>query len=115
MARRSEGLRRFVQSYRQLTRMPPPKTRKITVGEYFQRLESLLKNELAQKKIEVNFSRHPASLNLLADEDMLDQAMINLVRNAADAVKDSGDGKIDIRAYINGRWHRYDLPAAWHH
>ena len=34
---------------------------------------------------------------------MLDQAMINLVRNAADAVKDSGDGKIDIRAYIDGR------------
>ena len=103
MARRSEGLSRFVQSYRQLTRMPPPKTRKITVGEYFQRLESLLKNELAQKKIAVNFSRHPASLALLADEDMLDQAMINLVRNAADAVKDSGDGKIDIRAYVDGR------------
>ena len=103
MARRSEGLKRFVQSYRQLTRMPPPKTRKVMVGDYFRRLESLLTHELAQKRIAVSFSRHPASLTLLADEDMLDQAIINLVRNAVDAVKDSDDGKIGIRAYINGK------------
>jgi two-component system nitrogen regulation sensor histidine kinase NtrY len=103
MARRSEGLRRFVQSYRQLTRMPPPKLQKITVGDYFQRLELLLKDELAQKKISVHFQRKPASLTLLADEDMLDQAMINLVRNATDAVRDQGDGKIDIRAYVDGK------------
>ena len=103
MARRSEGLNRFVQSYRQLTRMPPPKTRKVLVGDYFRRLESLLMNELAQKRIAVRFSWHPASLTLLADEDMLDQAIINLVRNAVDAVKDSDDGKIGIRAYINGK------------
>ena len=103
MARRSEGLKRFVQSYRQLTRMPPPKTRKVMVGDYFRRLESLLIHELAQKRIAVSFSWHPASLTLLADEDMLDQAIINLVRNAVDAVKDSDDGKIGIRAYINGK------------
>ncbi len=103
MARRSEGLKRFVQSYRQLTRMPPPKTRKVMVGDYFRRLESLMMHELAQKRIAVSFSWHPAGLTLLADEDMLDQAIINLVRNAADAVKDSDDGKIGIRAYIDGK------------
>jgi len=103
MARRSEGLMRFVRSYRQLTRMPPPNVRKSAVGGYFKRLDSLLKTELAQKQIAVNCSAHPASLTLLADEDMLDQAMINLVRNAADAVRDSGDGTIDIRAYIDSR------------
>jgi two-component system nitrogen regulation sensor histidine kinase NtrY len=103
MARRSEGLQRFVQRYRQLTRMPPPKNEKIMLGDYFQRLESLLKSELAKKQVELDFSQKPQSLTLFADENMLDQAMINLVRNAADAVIESGHGKIRIEAFVDGR------------
>ncbi len=103
MARRSEGLMRFVRSYRQLTRMPPPKTRKLSVNDFFERLESLLINELNQHRISLHFSQHPAGLTILADEDMLDQAMINLVRNATDAVKDSAGGRIEIRAYIDNK------------
>jgi len=103
MARRSEGLMRFVRSYRQLTRMPPQKMQKILLGDYFRRLESLLINELSRSDISLNFSRNPAGLTVLADEDMLDQAMINLVSNAADAVRDSGHGRIDVRAFMDGK------------
>jgi len=103
IARRSEGLMGFVRSYRQLTRMPPPKMQKVLLGDYFQRLESLLISELAKSGISLNFSRHPAGLTVLADEDMLDQAMINLVSNAADAVRDSGHGRIDVRAFMDGK------------
>jgi len=101
MARRSEGLTRFVQSYRQLTRMPPPKTRKIEVAGYFDRLGFLLQNELAKKEITLCFSHHPDNLVLLADEDMLDQALINLARNAADAVKGKNGGRIEIGAHVD--------------
>jgi two-component system nitrogen regulation sensor histidine kinase NtrY len=103
MARRSEGLMRFVRSYRQLTRMPPPKTQSIALGDYFHRLESLLINELTRSDISVSFNAQPSGLTVLADEDMLDQAMINLVRNAADAVSDSTQGQIDVRAYIDSK------------
>jgi len=101
MARRSEGLTRFVQSYRQLTRMPPPKKRKIAVAGYFNRLGFLLQNELAKKEITLRFSHHPDNLVLLADEDMLDQALINLARNAADAVKGKNGGRIEIDAHVD--------------
>ena len=101
MARRSEGLTRFVQSYRQLTRMPPPKTKKIAVAGYFDRLGFLLQNELAKKEITLRFSHHPDNLVLLADEDMLDQALINLARNAADAVKGKKGGRIEIDAHVD--------------
>ena len=103
IARRSEGLMRFVRSYRQLTRMPPPKTQSIALGDYFRRLESLLINELTQSGISLHCDVQPAGLTLLADEDMLDQAMINLVRNAGDAVRDSGKGRIALRAYIDSK------------
>jgi two-component system nitrogen regulation sensor histidine kinase NtrY len=103
MARRSEGLMRFVHSYRQLTRMPPPKTRKIELEEYFFRLNSLLRTELKQKDITFVCELQPTGLSVLADEDMLDQVIINLVRNAADAVEGTTNGKIGIRAYIDGK------------
>jgi nitrogen fixation/metabolism regulation signal transduction histidine kinase len=103
MARRSEGLMRFVRSYRQLTRMPPPKTQNIVLGDYFHRLESLLISELTKNGISIRFETQPAGLTLLADEDMLDQAMINLVRNAADALNDSAERRIDVRAYIDNK------------
>lgn len=103
MARRSEGLMQFVRSYRQLTRMPPPKTQSIALGEYFRRLESLLISELTQSGITIRFDSQPSGLTVLADEDMLDQAMINLVRNAADALKDTSGGQIDVRAYVDNK------------
>lgn len=103
IARRSEGLMRFVRSYRQLTRMPPPKPGKIVIADFFRRLDSLLSAELRQKDIALNFSAGPHGLMVLADADMLDQAMINLVRNAADAVRNAEPGRIDIRAYVDGK------------
>ena len=103
ITRRSEGLMRFVRSYRQLTRMPPPKTQKLAIDQYFQRLESLLASELNESNIAVQFNFYPSSLSVLADEDLLDQAMINLVRNAAEAVDNTQEARIDIRAYIDNK------------
>ena len=54
--RRSEGLTRFIQSYRQLSRMPPPRKEKILIAGYFQHIESLVQRELAKKSIELNSS-----------------------------------------------------------
>ena len=103
MARRSEGLMRFVRSYRQLTRMPQPQLEKIVVDDFFKRLESLLKTELGQKKIHMSCRSRATNITIMADKDMLDQAMINVVRNAADAVRDTTAARIDICAYIDGK------------
>jgi two-component system nitrogen regulation sensor histidine kinase NtrY len=99
--RRSEGLARFIQSYRQLSRLPPPKKRKITISNYFQRLESLVSGELNRKNIDLSFSFEPASLSLMADEDMLDQALINLIRNASDALNETPGATIEVSACTN--------------
>jgi len=97
--RRSEGLTRFIQSYRQLSRLPPPKRKSIRVQDYFERLKSLVSGDLARKAIALSFHHDPPSLAVMADEDMLDQALINLVRNAASFLEDAGDGRIDVVAY----------------
>jgi C4-dicarboxylate-specific signal transduction histidine kinase len=101
--RRSEGLTRFIQSYRQLSRLPPPNRKPIRLEAYFNRLESLVGAELARKKIELSFQHDPPSLAVVADEDMLDQALINLVRNAANALADKQDASIRVSAYTDSK------------
>jgi len=85
LARRSDGLLRFVKSYRQLAQMPPPSLRPIAVRAYFRRLERLARAEWSGRGVVLHVREPAGGLELLADESLLDQAIINLLRNAADA------------------------------
>lgn len=101
--RRSEGLTRFIQSYRQLSRMPPPDKARILVSQYFQHIQILVQDELARKNIQLQFHYKPNNLSLLADKDMLDQIVINLIRNASDALAETPAAKIEISAYTDNK------------
>jgi two-component system nitrogen regulation sensor histidine kinase NtrY len=101
--RRSEGLTRFIQSYRQLSRMPPPDKTKIMVSHFFQQLNSLVQSELARKEIQLEFNCQPKNLSLMADKDMLDQVAINLIRNASDALAETPAANITLSAYTDNK------------
>jgi len=103
LVRRSEGLTSFVQSYRQMTRMPPPKMTKILLTEYFHRLESLIRADWNKRKITLDIDISSKNLTVMADEGMLDQALINLLKNAADALEETKNPAVIIRAYFNNR------------
>lgn len=99
--RRSEGLKRFIQSYRQLSRMPPPQKTKIQVADYFKHLKALVGDELERKQVRIEFHHRPDNLALMADRDMLDQVVINLIRNAADVLAGSSLAVIGMVAYVD--------------
>lgn len=101
--RRSEGLTRFIASYRQLSRMPPPDKKKIMVSEYFQHIKRLVHDELARKDVALDFLCQPRNLSVMADRDMLDQVIINLIRNAADALTETPRARIALSAHINDK------------
>jgi len=103
LVKRSEGLTGFVQNYRQLTRMPPPSMQKIKLKKYLSRLEALLKSEWAKSKITLTVSIEPENLILVADEGMLDQALINLLRNASDALKKVKGAEVKIKAFMDSQ------------
>lgn len=105
VARRSEGLMTFVQSYKQLTQMAPPKMNKLSLKTYFTRLENLMTAEWKEEGNGVTFNVVLASQNmaLFGDEDLLDQALINLLRNASHAVAGVENPQIWLSARINDR------------
>src|SRR5215467_8463083 len=79
---RAASLNRFLQAYRQLAQMPPPALRECSIGQLVQRAASLE----TRAKIAISPT---ADVTLLADPDQLEQMLINLLHNAADAVLES--------------------------
>jgi nitrogen fixation/metabolism regulation signal transduction histidine kinase len=85
IAGRSEGLRRIMASYARLAKLPPPRPASVDVGRWVRRvaeIETRLRVEVVEGV--------PAIVQ--ADGDQLDQLLINLVGNAADASLESGGG-----------------------
>jgi nitrogen fixation/metabolism regulation signal transduction histidine kinase len=98
VARRSQGLLHFVQNHRRLTKHLVTQMENVPVQRIFARLRLLLSNDLAARDIHLSTSVTPETLEITADVELLDQALINLVRNAIEAVRDTPEGRIDLSA-----------------
>ena len=98
---RSKGLVKFVQTTKDLARIPEPTISEIRVDELFNRLKGFYKNDLRQLKIDFKIILCKSGLVINADLEMIEQVLINLVKNAIDAVKDSSRPKIKIMADQN--------------
>jgi nitrogen fixation/metabolism regulation signal transduction histidine kinase len=96
MARRSEGLLHFVQNHRRITKRMVVKLDVVPVRRVFARLQRLLAGELAARNIELTMEVVPETLEISADIELLDQALINLLRNAMEAMRDGQGGKIAL-------------------
>jgi len=103
VARRSDGLMRFVRNYRQFTQMPPPTLKPVALDEYLSRFEQLLVTEWASRGITLVVAPPSSRLTILADDALLDQAIINLLRNAADAAAASREPRVWLDARLSER------------
>lgn len=101
IVRRSEGLMRFVKSYRELTQLPPPQKREISLSSYFERLQTLLSSEWSGRGITLHLEPPAPGLTIAADEGLLDQAILNVVRNAADAASSSEQPQVWLEARLS--------------
>jgi nitrogen fixation/metabolism regulation signal transduction histidine kinase len=100
MARRSEGLLHFVQNHRRLTRRMVARIEVVPVRRIFARLQRLLAGELAVRNIRFAMHVVPETLEVAVDVELLDQALINLVRNAMEALREETEGKITLSAIM---------------
>lgn len=100
---RSKGLLNFVEIYRNLTRIPKPNFRHFMVQELFDRAFELLGPKFKENNIQTVIKVFPKDLKVLADPDLIDQVLINLLLNAIDAVSDKNvtNPKITIVASVN--------------
>jgi nitrogen fixation/metabolism regulation signal transduction histidine kinase len=83
IASRSESLSRFMSAYARLAKLPPPKLAPLDVGGVIDRVASL------EKGHNIQIAPGP-TLTIQGDSDQLEQLLINLIRNAVDAVRETG-------------------------
>ena len=100
---RSEGLLRFAQVYRNFSTLAPPQRTTLYVQELLQTTRQLLAEQLTAQGIEVVISMRPVHLTLQADGHLLEQVLINLLLNAAQAVDQTPDPRISLLAWLDGQ------------
>lgn len=94
------GLLSFVDSYRRFTSVPAPKPSLFYLRKFADRMVQLAQSNNDYPEITVRISVQPEELILYADENLIGQVVLNLLRNAMQAIGSGrSDGEIDIRAY----------------
>jgi nitrogen fixation/metabolism regulation signal transduction histidine kinase len=86
--KRSQGLLHFVDAYRNLARIPRPNFSIVPVAELFRHVEQLMRSHFEAGRISFSMHIEPSSLELTADGELIEQVLINLLRNAVEAVAD---------------------------
>ena len=99
--RRGEGLLDFTETYRSLTRIPPPKFREISANQLMDQVVTLFQPKADELGIELHLHHYPADVLLQADPHLLEQVIINLTKNAIDALTEEGNGVIHLHVTRN--------------
>jgi two-component system, NtrC family, nitrogen regulation sensor histidine kinase NtrY len=98
VARRSEGLLHFVQNHRRLTKRLVTRPEIAPVRRRFAHMSQLFGSELAAREITFEIAIEPETLEVEADPELLDQALINLIRNAIEALDNEHERTIRLSA-----------------
>lgn len=94
---RSKGLLDFVEHYRKFARIPKPAFNSFEIAHLFSRLRHFYEGKTADSGIRIQFNGGENQF-ITADEEQLEQVMINLINNSLDAVKDTNNPTIEVTA-----------------
>lgn len=103
--KRSQALIRFVEDYRRFTRVRTPRSSSFAVKNLFDRVKRLVEPALNDKNIVIHRSIVPENLELTADQELIEQALINIINNASQSIEQQKDAKIILRSRIDKNGH----------
>lgn len=98
---RSHGLMRFVNSYRDFTQIPEPNYEHFSVKELLLRLRNLNKGEAKAQNVDIHISVDPETLEVTADPHLIEQTLINLIKNAFRALEYRNGAVVSLKGFID--------------
>lgn len=93
---RSSGLARFIEAYRQFAHPPAPLPSAVEVGSLLEHVARLMKPELDRHGIGLAIRNESADATVHADARQVEQVLINLLRNAQQAVAGRQDARVEL-------------------
>lgn len=96
IARQSRHLMGFVERYRRLADLPRPEPVALDLAIFVADLETLARAQLGDRAIAFSAAAPPDAGRVRCDPELLGQALLNLIRNAADAVEGTADAEVRL-------------------
>ena len=93
---RNRALSEFIGNYRQLSRLPLPDKKNVHVAELLKEIEELYKIPCRDRSISCTIGHGPDNLRIRADMAQIKQVLINLVKNAIEAMERTSEPLISI-------------------
>jgi len=103
VARRSDSLTQFVDSYRQISRMAPPEKKRVRMADLFDAIEKLAHAEWPDSRVDFSLEVVPRELDVYADRDLLEPVLLNLIRNAWQSTVNIDNPRIELKGRLNRR------------
>lgn len=92
----------FVESYRRFMHIPTPQSSLFYVQKFSERMVQLARHNNHYPNITIRIAVEPDDLIVYADENLITQVVLNLLRNAMQAIgEEQPDGWIELKAYCN--------------
>jgi two-component system, NtrC family, nitrogen regulation sensor histidine kinase NtrY len=99
---RSKGLIKFIDAYREYTSLPNPKIKMVRLKDTIEKVSMLMRQEMKKHNIRFHHECSSEYLTIQADEEMIEQVLINLLKNAAEAISSSPDPHIELVGRYDG-------------
>jgi two-component system nitrogen regulation sensor histidine kinase NtrY len=93
---RSKGLIKFIDAYREYTSLPQPKIKTVLVKDLLEKVGQLMRPEIKKTSVDFIISCDAEYLSFQADEEMIAQVLINLIKNSLEAVGDTSHPSIEL-------------------
>jgi nitrogen fixation/metabolism regulation signal transduction histidine kinase len=93
-----KGLLDFVDKYRSLTSLPKPDLVKFTIDSLFRKCRLLMESNIPDN-IKIIASVYPEDIAIVADYAQVEQVLINLIKNAGEALSNKKNGTIHLKAF----------------
>ncbi len=103
VARRSDSLTQFVDSYRQISRLAPPEKKRVRISDLLDSVSKLLVAEFADSEVRLSTEVMPVELDVYADRDLLEPVLLNLLRNAWQSTLIVDEPAIQLVGRLNRR------------
>lgn len=98
---RNHNLNLFMRNFADVVRLPPPNKAPVDLHQLVKRVVVLFEFKAADARIEFQLEMPGEAFMIHADQQQLEQALINIIKNSMEAI--GTDGKIIISANPNGR------------
>lgn len=96
---RSDGLINFINAYRDYTNLPEPNRVDTAINQVVQNTVNLLKTDFEEDQLIVKMPK--ADQNLMLDEQLIEQVLINLIKNAREATENQPNGLVTVEVKVN--------------